>query len=505
MPIGQSFTICRSEDCVWFYRENDLFYTKDNNLFYSFIKFPQGYIRQFDQDSSYVYVLFDEKLVIFNKNYIFKNSILFEYEEHNQLVKMYFEESRIINDSIQNIEKFINSVKLLKKNEDYNKYEDLCAMINNLPSQLENAIYNDNVLNTINLLEKGTIEGEYRFFILKGLCKYYLTKADISNSLNFFKKIKQEFPDINDRCIEYSYESALKYNHSLDSLYALNLTPDSLIFRQAHLRMKLIESSCWFGESWYRLNIVEDKYKELLVKFPNSKLADNAELWLLEYQFYGDEGGLPHESISHFKDFKKKYPDSDVLSNVALNIFHAYMNSDSENPDTIIFNYDCAIHELENALPSLKNDTLKYKMILSTLRELQNGKNSKIFKIELKSEKVKYLKGEDIVITTKIINLLSKSQKIKLYKNSSMLTFSINNENVKDCFIPSATSDENMIEHTFSREMPIIQKIVLNKDARHWDKGRNGKFNIIKPGNYYISAMDGSLNLDSNQIQIIVE
>lgn len=505
LPIGQNFNICKSKDCVWFYRENDLFYTKDNKMFYKFGNFPQGYIRQFEQDSLNLYILFNKKLIIFNKNFIFKNSILYDYEEHNQLVEKYFKESKIIYDSIRNIEKFINSVKLLYKNKDYNKYTDINDLITSMPSHLENAIGNDNFLNIINLLDKGSIDGIFRYYVLKGLSKYYLTKADVRNSLIYFKKMKQEFPEINEECVLTSYESALKFNYSLDSLEALNLKPDSVIFNQALLRMKLIESSCWFGDSYYILDIVKEKYEELLQKYPQSELADNAELWLIENHFYGNEAGLPTSSIIYFQDFKKKYPDSDVLFDVAMNISQAYMNYESENPDTIVNCYEHGIMELQSVLNHLKNDSSKYNVILSSIKQLNYEKINKIFKIELSTEKVKFIKGEDITITAKIINLTSKKQKIKLYNSSSKLTFSISNENVKNCFVPSTKIDTKMIEQSLLSGEPIIQKVILNKDARNWDKGRNGKFEFITPGIYYISAMEGYYNLDSNQIKIIIE
>ncbi|MGE5354689.1 MAG: hypothetical protein ACM3PT_00480 [Deltaproteobacteria bacterium] len=505
LPMGENFAICKSSECTWFYRENDLFYTKDNKLFYKFVNFPQGYIRQFEQDSLNLYILFNKKLIIISKNFIFKNSILYDYEEYNRLVENYFKESEIIYGSIRNTEKFINSVKLLYKNKEYNKYTDINNLIKSMPSHLENAIGNDNILNIINLLDKGSIDGKFRYYVLKGLNKYYLTKADVRNSIIFFKKMKQEFPEINEECVIKSYDSALKFSYSLDSLEALNLTPDSLIFNQAVLRMKLIESSCWFGDSYYILDIVKEKYEELLQKYPQSKLADNAELWLIENQFSGDEGGLPTSSIIYFQDFKKKYPDSDVLFDVAMNISHAYMNCESENPDTIVNCYENGIMELQSVLNQLKNDSSKYNVILSSIKQLNYEKIYRIFKIELSTEKVKFLKGEDITITVKIINLTSKKQKIKLYNSSSKLTFGVSSENVKNCFIPSTKIDTKMIEQTLLREEPIIQKVILNKDARDWSKGRNGKFVLIKPGIYYISAMDSNLHLNSNQIKIIVD
>jgi hypothetical protein len=255
----------------------------------------------------------------------------------------------------------------------------------------------------------------------------------------------------------------------------------------------------------YNLSIVKEKYQELLSKFPNSEYADDAEFWLINYQYYGEEtAGFPISEIPKIKQFITKYPNSNRIVELIMKIAYSYSIFHSGNVDEQIEILSKGINSLKQLKLNYQLDSLQTANVNQTLKEYLYQRNEVIYDFTILPLKNLYKIGEDLEVEVILKNNSSKSQYLELFQNDSFFSFAIFPE--KDIeFIASSDADLLTKKFEILSKDSIKQKVNLSKIARHWDGGKLGKFEIVKEGFYYLTSFSRINNLNSQQVKIQIK
>ena len=430
-------------------------------------------------------------------NVAFREAIKYENLQQELLQKM----NDLTKNSTQ-FDKYLASSIKLYKNKKYADYSDLQDRVQKIPERFEHYGYKMVVEKLTPVLNNDTIPDAFKYNITKGICRKYTTSVKLDSALIYFKLINELYPRRKDKCIDISFPCITSTDNFLDSLRKENILPEKFLFLEAKSRMKLIECSCWFGGSWYNLSTVTEKYQELLSKYPDSEYADDAEFWLIGNRFYGEEqGGYPVSEIPKIKQFINKYPNSNRIPELIINIAYSYSIGSSTNPEEKIKQLDKGIEELKDLKINYQLDSLQVVEVKQLLDQLMSEKGEQIFDFTIVPLQRNYKIGEDIEVEIILKNKSSTTQKLKLFQNDSYSSFVIYpNRNIK--FTPRAKTDNIKTEFTILRNESLKQKIKINELARHWDGGRLGQFSFEKEGVYYLNCFSRANYLTLKNIKI---
>jgi hypothetical protein len=504
LSLSGGFHEFRSDSISWYYRDSELFFSTNKNDFYKFPLFPEGHVRHILEDKEYLYILFNEIFVIFNKDYILKNSLIHEVANYEELRKELLQKRDELNENKMEFDKYLTKSITLYNDEKYSRYSDLQNILQNIPSSVEFYCYEQEISNLNSILENDTIPIVFKYNILKGLCRKYTTSSKLDSALIYFDLIKELYPAYKDNCIDYSYPCVAKVKYQLDSIRNENVSTDRLLYSEAKAREKMIHCSCWFGEIWYNYSIVEEKYKELLQKFPESNFADDADFWLIKYSNYGEEAGnFPISEIPKLKRFQSKYPNSNCIPELVQLIAYSYSMGYSTNLDVQIGYLEKGIEELRALKNSYPLDSLEYAGVEQNLKQYEHQKNEMIFTFSLVPLKSDYRINEDIEVEIIISNNSSTPRTLELYANESYVSFGIHPDK-KVKFIPIDNDDATKKEFYIVKDEPLKQKVRINRLVRHWDGGKLGVFNFEEEGLYYLTCFSRENSLSSNQVKIYV-
>ncbi len=490
---------------AWYYSPNKLYYTKDNRIFYSFNNFPEGIVRHIKHDEKYLYILFNDKFVILNKDYVFRKATLYNIDEYQLLKDELWNKMNELDQNSLTFDEYLTKAILLYNNKNYSAYSDLQSIISSIPLNLSYFSYELTASQIDEKLNDKDIPDEFKHNIVQGLFQKYTKEVKLKEALFYYNKIAI-YPSNNDRCIEISYPCVLKLYNYLDSLKKENLAKDKFLFLEAIAREDLVHCSCWFGDSYYHYEIVEEKYKELLSKYPESEFADDADFWFINYAAYPSDGesGYLISDIPNIKKFISKYPKSDLIPALLINIADSYANDYQEYTDDRIKNLNRGIQELINLMKNYALDTLQKQIVEQSMAQYKQDINDALFTLTITPIKSNYKAGEDIEVEVELKNNSQVARKILLYKNNSLFTFNINpSKNIE--FIPSGIVDTVKQEYILTFDKPIRQIIKLNKNARYWDSSNLGAFSFKKDGLYYVSCSSKFYSLGSNQCKIYIE
>ncbi len=503
--LSGGFREFRSDSISWYYRDSELFYSVNKNIFYKFPLFPEGYVRHILEDKEYLYVLFNEIFVIFNKDYILKNSLIHKVANYEELRTELLQKRDELNESQMDFNEYLENSITLYKNDKYYDYSDLQYILKNIPNRFEYYSYDQGIGNLNSILESDSIPTVFKYNILKGLCRKYTTSAKLDSALIYFDLIKELYPSYKEDCIDHSYPCVTKAKFKLDSITNENTPTDRMLYFEAQVREDMIHCSCWFGDSYYNYSIVEEKYQEILTNHPNSEYADDAEYWMINYQNYGDEeGGYPLSEIPSIRKFVSKYPNSNLIPELLMNIAYSYSIQYLENVDDRIRNMEQGIEELRTLKKNYQLDSNQLARVEQNLKQFEHQKNELIYTLTVIPLKSDYKMNEDIEVEITISNNSSTPQNLRLFQNDSYVSFGIHPDK-KVRFIPSEEVDSTKKIFEILKDEPLKQKIKINRLVRHWDGGKLGRFYFEEEGLYYLTCFSRENSLNSNQVKIYVK
>lgn len=493
------------DSITWYSGRGELFFTKNKSDYYKFILFPEEYTRHLIADRDYLYVLFNRKFIIFNKEYIYKHSIPYNVPNYQQM-------SRALNQKLENLNKdtllferhLAKSVELYKDSR-YSDYPALRFKLENLPNNFDYYSFNKKIKNAKVILENDSIPDAFKFYILKGLVRKHTISLELDSALVFLNIINNRFPDFRDFCVDHSLQFIAQINNSIDSIKKEDMPPDKRLFLEAKAREKLVSGSYWFGELHRDYSIVVAMYQELLTLYPKSDYADDAEFWLINYLNPGDEqGGFPLEKIPAIQKFADRYPNSALTPKLLIKIAQSYEIGEPADIDAQIKNLEKGIDILNAVINVYNLDSSECLSVKKNIFEMKMLKNEIIFNLILEPVKSVYGPGEDIEMEISLSINCSTPQKIRLYKKDLYFTFSIYPEN-KCKFVPLAVSDTTTDVFQIISGKPLRQKVTINRQARYWEGGKPGKFCPEEEGLYYITCFSRENGLRSNQAKIYIK
>ncbi len=502
--IGVSLHDYNGDSTIWYYDAGTLIFSKNKTDFYEFKLFPKEYIRQLIADKDYLYILFNDKFVIYNKDYIYKHSVL-----HNTF--NYLTLSRELQQKLVNLykdtlifEKYLTNSVALYKNARYSEYPDLRIRVNNLPSNFDFYSCSKKIKNLKAILENDSIPDAFKFNILKGLVRKHTNSLNLDSALVILNIINKNFPDIRDYCVDNSQQLISRTRYYIDSILKEDMPPDKRLFLNAKAMEKLVSGSYWFGEICRNYSIVIDAFKKLLSLFPNSDYADDAEFWIINHNYYNFEpGGYPLEKITSIQKFVDRYPNSALTPKLLINIAQSYSAGDAVNIETRIKNIEKGIAILNYLTSDYKLDSSTWNAVKRQLNEMKKLKSKIVFNLSLKPVKSAYYTDEDIEVEICLSINCSTPQKIRLYKNEVYFTLAMYPES-KCSFIPLAVPDTATEVVIIINGEPLRQKIKINRRARHREDGKLGKFCTEGEGLYYINCYSANKAAESDQAKIYI-
>lgn len=129
-------------------------------------------------------------------------------------------------------------------------------------------------------------------------------------------------------------DSVRVYLIRIDSLEKLNLSPDSLMFFKADALHTICQTDCFTTEcSCWDFSLIHSAMNEFLKKYPQSKLADNAEYSNLDYCFEGGayDDYLLEELARECRQILVRYPDTDLRYAVEYEIWFAHAEHSTQD------------------------------------------------------------------------------------------------------------------------------------------------------------------------------
>jgi hypothetical protein len=289
-------------------------------------------VLQFFKDKKYLYVLYDDSFVIYNKKFLTKSKTKFPVKEYTEKVNAYH--------------KFIDSLNLknLKSFAEYKRKSKV------LESKFKSFIGEYHLFEhqdlTENIWNSNGFDIELYHEILDNQIEYQVLKLNfnsLSHALclngNFHEVnrldslIEKEYPDIKkEQNLNYSYLSSIssikKYFQNLDSLEQNISDVDSLKFLKI-LEMKRICSSSWFcseGCGGCNFQLVLDELEDFKTTNTNEYLLDDIEYELLQikYQYEEEQNGI----AKAYELFIARFPESSRILEVSTSLLSIYSYDD---------------------------------------------------------------------------------------------------------------------------------------------------------------------------------
>lgn len=275
-----------------------------------------------------VYTVFQQKILASSKKDFIKNCALFDLELYREQIA----QLNSMADSIGLGQDTVIDISLKKLNYIKEKY----AGLDNVEVQQKLAVLDWLAFQKVSLPFPDGYVRCYRDEALpvsyrKG-CLNWL--VDEYGRMSRFKKVmelEQEYHKYfgkPDQMTDYYFlghvESVREYLHEIDSLEKSVLAADSLYYFKS-LAMETICRTNWYcseGCGGCDFSLVTNPLMSFAQKFPESSLVDNAELYLIPFNFMYDEDDETIKTINtKYRAFVQKYPDSDLLANVWFNIY----------------------------------------------------------------------------------------------------------------------------------------------------------------------------------------
>jgi len=506
LPRGDFYKIVKHDSISWIYEKSSLYYSIDNRLTFKFLKLPKGYLRHIVEDQQYLFLLYNDKFIILNKQYVLRNSIFFDTNKYQKKLRELY--------SFQNLNSLNNPTSLnslimlidsIQSNTTFNEYDDLKQMLTGFSRQVYGLNRNDKLrVQVEKAISENRLADKYLKYALNALSQFYTRKVELDKAIAYHDLLVKKFPEFDDYGVSSVMPCVKKVKTSIDSLEKLPLSEDEKLYKLGLLKERLVGCG-WFGESHLNFSIVCETFKNLVHKFPNSEYADNAELFLLNAKSNGDEGiEYSSELITEYRKFINKYSNSELIPEVKLHIAQIYSAYFGEADEKIkmLNKASQELFDLKKKYPNM--DSITFQNVSYQKEKIKKEKINITFELIVKSKKESYNLGEDVIIDVKLVNKTSVPQEISLYSNNSHFATYIYFSKENPTFINSNLEDTLGIDIAIKKGNPLQQTIILNKETRYVKNGELGRFEFKTEGLYFLSVFTKNRHLHSKQIKFYI-
>ncbi|HEY3387689.1 MAG TPA: hypothetical protein VGK46_14345, partial [Saprospiraceae bacterium] len=167
---------------------------------------------------------------------------------------------------------------------------------------------------------------------------YAARKGELARAIELDNELRGEFPavDTNDYAGRQKVEIRKAYL-ALQALKAIDIPEDERLLATGNIYLTLFKSVGREREVGMDLDYPISFYFELLRKYPSSQFADNAEYLIFSYgELSSREGGESWYSMEvdqWYNRFIERYPKSDLISKVYLDLVGMYYSSEPDSRD----------------------------------------------------------------------------------------------------------------------------------------------------------------------------
>jgi len=492
------YNICHDGHFHFYYADNHLFFQDSANTLFEVELKPLGALRQIMTDELYLYMLYTDAFVIMNKAYATKIARVFDLGTYQKMMKDFQEEfQKLTNDGLDSFllqyyrlknDSVLLSDPMLKNKFDGLTRDYLCFLY---PE--------DRFVDVEASILKNELPPELEKYALVGLCMRYLKVCNLDKVEMYTNQLMKEYPGFEYYGSHQVLDCAKKIKYSMDSLRQLELADDEFIYKETLLKEKWVYCG-WSGDSYYDFTIVNDNYRKLLSRYPKSKYADDVEFYFIAGYDFNDEGGEEYseEQIERWSKFIRKYPDSDLITRVRMQMASNF-NSYTGTIDTIIEMKQKALAELQKIDIWSISDTNMVNSIEGFKTSIPHQINQLCFQLKVIPKKTAYTISEDLVFTAVLKNRTSKTRKLWLHSKDSYFGSWIYPGN-ELTFIPKGEVTDTTMKLVSILPMDsLVQEIILNRNIRHPVTMEPGKYVFKQPGLYLISLHESRNEFQSEQ------
>lgn len=349
--------------------------------------------------------------------------------------------------------------------------------------------------------------------------KYYLNmirlqnqSGGIVNSLKLDSVLIEQLPEYRE---DYHIRQMDKVREAYLELKAINESDaeeDLKLWKRGSLYYKLFLSVGPVSEgSSYIMTYPFRYYDTLLLKYPSSEYADNAEFKMLAHEEGGShEGGdnsFNVEAIKLYESLIEKYPDTDLKATIYRQIayltWEAYGNIDERRQQ--LRSGISYLDKAKNIDPAYYQE----KDLDQLKKELEKSLSRFMWKLSIESDQKVYSIGDDIMIAFSIENIDTKEKSIAIPEDSTIPAFTLhiekyplNDRNYGPTYMRLESSSQTYNRNRLKKLIPInesySEKWDITKVARASLRDAPGKFVFNEYGRYKIYAQASDNGYDRN-------
>jgi hypothetical protein len=283
-----------------------------------------------------VFSFYKNKLVIMSKDDFIKRCLTFDVKSYDHaLQKLAFaiDSIGILTDTIPT--SVLSKLNNLKERYSNVNHVEIIQALNDLNTRAFQNVSYEFPNGYLKCYKDKSMPLAQRKYCLNSLIDQYGRSSNFDKVLSLEQEFNKYFGNP-DRQLDYLFISAIDsvkiYLSKIDSLNNLEISDDSLFYFKA-LALESICQTHWYCSQICDFSLITDKLKFLSSKFPESQLIDNAMLYVLNTSYGYDEGD-PEFLISlnqEYEEFMKNYPDSDLNSDIAYDIFNNWVSIEPLN------------------------------------------------------------------------------------------------------------------------------------------------------------------------------
>lgn len=355
---------------------------------------------------------------------------------------------------------------------------------------------------TIFLLADSITDSQFQLNIYKAHIHYFALNGKLDAAVAFAEMHPEVLKDSTE---QYFNEIFTAIRHCRDTIKIINRTiqqEDIRLWYYAQVYQKLMNSIGLPSEDSSTDHLFPYSFlQQLLEKYPQSPLADNAE-WLMSHteENQSHEGGDTEMNRHFIEDCERiirKYPNSEILPEIYQSIAELYNGIYEPDMDQkkILFTAASYIQKIKKEYP----EYAKKREVIALDESIQQSIEYASWELKVTSDRTMYYSDDPVYITYQLTNENEHPLPISLFQDSILANFIIvvtykeSETEYQYQYVQEISNLKSIHEtHQDSIILPThsyIEVKNIKESARTDYYYRQSHFNFDRPGVYSITGM----------------
>ena len=446
--IGTDFYLFSSEDRI--------FYLDSSRFLYEVNFLPRGLSFTLLSDDQYWYVLYPQKIMIINRQYVLQKSKPYYFMTYQGVL----DSCRKRINALYNlsIDDFLSQFQIINA-------DSSCLSLDEYQTLIERAVYNyfKNSMQIDQLIKyyyQKQLPRGVEAYAINALIIYYTHQFDDKKVRELIKSLYSKYPEYKYYWMDGDLVCINKIFDSVDSLRKFNLPLDEYLFKEAKIRERLVKCG-GFGDSYYDFSLVEANYQRIVEEFPNSPYAEEVDFYHAGSEGLDPENGYPEtmEGLVSLDAFKLKYPNSRFEGKIdARKAF--IMSNYYQDYDSTIWYKERALDILHNINPKYFEDTLFRNEVKYQILDLEHRIIKMYFDFTITMRSDKY-SGDDVIdMHIRLYNKTDKPRRARIFTSKTKFILELWSDNGVEMESPINSRD------TTSKEIVIPPSGSIEEDIK---------------------------------------